>query len=127
VAAIEQGSEVSVRPGASELRLRVFSAGVMAATALGASAALGVLLSFAVIIRALRRPAARRSPLLNRLLEATANRDFSVLLLALAIFGRIDLFLWMAGIGIHIFWIALLLLLWGPAHRSISATVHRST
>ncbi|MDQ3120030.1 MAG: CDP-alcohol phosphatidyltransferase family protein [Verrucomicrobiota bacterium] len=97
------------------------------ATALGASAALGVLLSFAVIIRALRRPPARRSPLLNRLLEATANRDFSVLLLALAIFGRIDLFLWMAGIGIHIFWIALLLLLWGPAHRSISATVHHST
>lgn len=80
------------------------------ALALGASAALGVLLSFAVIVRALRHPAAQRGPLLNRLLDATANRDFSVLLLVLAIFGRMDLFLWMAGIGIHAFWIALLAL-----------------
>lgn len=77
------------------------------ALALGASAALGVLLSFAVIVRALRRPATQRSPLLNRFLDATANRDFSVLLLVLALWGRIDLFLWMAGIGIHLFWFAL--------------------
>jgi phosphatidylglycerophosphate synthase len=80
------------------------------ALALGASAALGVLLSFAVIVRALRQPAAVRGPPLNRLLDATANRDFSVLLLALAIFGRMDLFLWLAGIGIHAFWIVLLVL-----------------
>ena len=80
------------------------------ALALGASAALGVLLCFAVIVRAMRQPAAQRGPLLNKLLDATANRDFSVLLLALALFGRMDLFLWMAGIGIHLFWIALLAL-----------------
>lgn len=80
------------------------------ALALGASAALGVLLCFAVIVRALRQPAAQRGALLNRLLDATANRDFSVLLLVLAIFGRMDLFLWMAGFGIHLFWIALLVL-----------------
>jgi phosphatidylglycerophosphate synthase len=80
------------------------------ALALGASAALGVLVCFALIIRALRQPAAQRGPLLNKLFDATANRDFSVLLLALAIFGRMDLFLWMAGIGIHLFWIALLAL-----------------
>jgi phosphatidylglycerophosphate synthase len=80
------------------------------ALALGASAALGVLLCFAVIVRALRQPAAQRGPLLNKLLDATANRDFSVLLLALAIFDQIDLFLWMTGIGIHLFWIALLAL-----------------
>ena len=80
------------------------------ALALGASSALGVLLCFAVIVRALRQPAAQRGPLLNKLLNATANRDFSILLLALALFGRMDLFLWMAGIGIHLFWIALLAL-----------------
>jgi phosphatidylglycerophosphate synthase len=90
------------------------------ALALGASAALGVLLSFAVIVRALRQPATRRSPLLNRLLDATANRDFSVLLLALALFGRMDLFLWMAGIGIHVFWIALLALQGGRAAPGMS-------
>ncbi len=90
------------------------------ALALGASAALGVLLCFAWIIRALRQPAAQRGPLLNKLLDATANRDFSVLLLALAILGRMDLFLWMAGIGIHVFWIALLALQIGRAAPAMS-------
>ena len=90
------------------------------ALALGASAALGVLLCFAVIVRALRQPVAHRSPLLNKLLDATANRDFSILLLALAIFGRMDLFLWMAGVGIHAFWIALLVLQRGRAAPAMS-------
>jgi phosphatidylglycerophosphate synthase len=85
------------------------------ALALGTSAALGVLLCFAVIVRALAQPAERRGALLNRLLDATANRDFSVLLLALAIFGRMELFLWMAGIGIHLFWATLFALQIGRA------------
>jgi phosphatidylglycerophosphate synthase len=80
------------------------------ALALGASAALGVVLCFPVIIRALRRPLSERGWLLGKLLDSTANRDFSVLLLVLALGGRMDLFLWMAGIGIHVFWIALLAL-----------------
>ncbi len=78
------------------------------------------LLSFAVIVRALRQPVAQRGPLLNKLLDATANRDFSVLLLVLAIFGRMDLFLWLAGIGVHVFWIALLLLHGGRASSEMS-------
>jgi len=90
------------------------------ALALGASAAFGVLLCFAVIVRALRQPLAQRSPLLNKLLDATANRDFSFLLLALAILGRMDLFLWMAGIGIHVFWVALLVLQSSRATISMS-------
>jgi phosphatidylglycerophosphate synthase len=90
------------------------------ALALGASAAFGVLLSFALIVRALRQPAAQRGPLLNKLLDATANRDFSVLMLALAIFDRMDLFLWMAGLGIHLFWIALLALQAGRAAPGMS-------
>ena len=90
------------------------------ALALGASAALGVLVCFAFIIRALRQPAAQRGRLLNNLLAATANRDFSILLLALAIFGRMDLFLWMAGIGIHLFWIALLALHGGGTASGMS-------
>ena len=90
------------------------------ALALGASAALGVLLCFAVIVRALRLPAAQRGPRLNKLLDATANRDFSLLLLVLALWDRMDLFLWMAGIGIHIFWIALLVLQRGRVAPAIS-------
>lgn len=82
----------------------------MPALALGLSAALGVLLCLPPLLGALRRPAAERPPRLNQLIDAAANRDFSVLLLFLALIGRADLFLWMAGIGIHIFWIALVLM-----------------
>jgi hypothetical protein len=78
------------------------------------------LLCFAIILRALRQPVAQRRPLLNKLLDATANRDFSVLLLFLAIVGRMDLFLWLAGIGIHVFWIALLVLQSSRAAGSMS-------
>jgi phosphatidylglycerophosphate synthase len=85
------------------------------AIALGGSAALGVVLCFPVIIRALRRPVEQRGPLLSKLLDSTANRDFSVLLLALAFLGRMELFLWMAGVGIHVFWMALLALDRRPA------------
>ena len=90
------------------------------ALALGASAALGVLLCFAVIVRALRQLAAQRGPHLNKLLDATANRDFSVLLLALALWGRMDVFLWMVGIGIHVFWMALFALQVGRVTPAIS-------
>ncbi|MCA1659844.1 MAG: CDP-alcohol phosphatidyltransferase family protein [Verrucomicrobiaceae bacterium] len=90
------------------------------ALALGASAALGVLFCFAVIVRALRQPAAQRGPHLNKLLDATANRDFSVLLLVLALWGRMDLFLWMAGIGIHVFWMMLLALQGGRPTPAIA-------
>jgi phosphatidylglycerophosphate synthase len=90
------------------------------ALALGGSAALGVLLCFAMVVRALRVPVARRSPLLNKLLDATANRDFSVLLLMLALWGRMDLFLWMAGIGIHVFWMALFALQAGRVPSSVT-------
>jgi Phosphatidylglycerophosphate synthase len=88
---------------------------------LGVSAALGVLLCFPVIIRGLRQPAEQRGFLLNKLMESTANRDFTVLILFLALIGRMDLFLWMAGIGIHIFWITLLVLL--TASRCAAPTV----
>jgi hypothetical protein len=88
--------------------------------ALGVSAALGVLLSFLVVVRALRQPTTQRSGLLNKALDATANRDFSVLLLILAVVGRVDLFLWMAGIGTHVFWVAVLVLQARRATQSMS-------
>ena len=80
------------------------------ALALGISAAVGVLLSFPVIIRGLRQPAEQRGYVLQKLIDSTANRDFTVLLLLLALVGRVDLLLWMAGVGIHVLWIALLVL-----------------
>ncbi|MFN2507868.1 MAG: CDP-alcohol phosphatidyltransferase family protein [Chthoniobacterales bacterium] len=94
---------------------------------LGASAALGVLICFPLIVRGLRRPRSARGDLLNKLLDATANRDFSVLLLVLAICGRLDLFLWMAGIGIHLFWITLLVLERIGSSRGTSAAIRRES
>ena len=80
------------------------------ALALGASAAIGVLLCLFVIVRGMQVPADRRSLLFNKLIDAAANRDFSVLLLALALAGKIELFLWLAGIGVHVFWMTMLTL-----------------
>lgn len=73
--------------------------------ALGAVAALGVVLSFLVVLRALLRPALRGRSRLQRLIDATTNRDFSVLLLGFALFQVLDWFLWLAAVGSHVFWI----------------------
>lgn len=87
------------------------------ALGLGISAAIGVLLCFPVIIRGLRQPEEQRGYILQKLMDSTANRDFTVLLLFLALIGRIDLFLWMAGIGIHLFWVTLLVLQTASSRR----------
>ena len=80
------------------------------AVMLGASAAIGVLICFPILVGALRQPVAQRHPFLRKLIDVAGNRDFSVLLLALALVGRMDLFLWMAAFGIHVFWFVLLVL-----------------
>jgi phosphatidylglycerophosphate synthase len=84
------------------------------ALALGISAVLGVIISFAVIVRLMQRKNGRSS-LLEKLIDAATNRDFSLLVLLLAIAGRLDLFLWMAGIGVHLFWIIALRAQWQRA------------
>ena len=71
---------------------------------LGLSAAAGTVIFFVVMLRA----HLRLQPFINK----TANRDFSVLLLALAIAQRVDWFLWLAAIGVHLFWMAALRALW---------------
>ena len=67
---------------------------------LGLSAAAGTVIFFVVMLRA----HLRLQPFINK----TANRDFSVLLLALAIAQRVDWFLWLAAIGVHLFWMTAL-------------------
>ena len=71
---------------------------------LGLSAAVGAVIFFVVMLRAHVR--------LQRFIHKTANRDFTVLLLALAIAQRVDWFLWLAAIGAHLFWLAALWMLW---------------
>ena len=77
---------------------------------LGIVAAVGVVLSFAVVLQALRRPALRGQSRVQKLIDATTNRDFSVLLILFAVGGVLDWFLWLAAIGSHVFWIVALAL-----------------
>ena len=88
------------------------------ALALGTSALLGTIISFAVIVRFMQRKNDRKASGLEKLIDATTNRDFSLLVLLLAIVGKLDLFLWMAGIGVHFFWIIALCSRWHDAGRA---------
>jgi hypothetical protein len=45
---------------------------------------------------------------LQKLIDAATNRDFSVIVLALACAQKLHWFLWMAGIGSHLFWMTAL-------------------
>ena len=95
------------------------------ALALGISAVLGTIISFAMIVRLMQRKNGDRSSTLEKLIDAATNRDFSLLVLLLAVVGRLDLFLWMAGIGVHLFWIIAFCLQWQSA-RSAPAIAGKS-
>lgn len=87
------------------------------ALALGVSAALGALISFAVVVRGMLQPKENRSALLDKMIDAATTRDFSVLLLFLASFNQLEWFLWLAGIGVHLFWLMALALQWPRARQ----------
>jgi phosphatidylglycerophosphate synthase len=69
---------------------------------LGLAAALGVVLSFITLLR--EEQTETPHPRLRQLLAKTANRDYSVILLVLAIANRVEWFLWIAVLAIHGFW-----------------------
>ena len=72
---------------------------------LAASCVAGSAIAFAVVLRSLRRPGLKGEGRLQRLIDLTTNRDFSVLVLALALAGRLEWFLWLAAVGAHAFWV----------------------
>jgi phosphatidylglycerophosphate synthase len=74
---------------------------------LGLSATAGALLSFALVLRGMKR-SEKPGGAWQRLIDAATNRDFSVLVLALALVNALEIFLWLAAIGSHVFWIALI-------------------
>jgi len=61
-----------------------------------------------VVLRGLLRPDLKVEGRMQRLMDATTSRDFSVLVLALALAGRLEWFLWLAAAGAHAFWVAAL-------------------
>lgn len=83
------------------------------ALGLGLAAVLGGLIAFGVVAWGMLHPlATKASGELQRVLDAATNRDFSVLVLALAAVDQLDWFLWMAAVGSHVFWILLVVLRW---------------
>jgi phosphatidylglycerophosphate synthase len=76
--------------------------------ALATSAVIGVIISFIVVMMGRLQPEAQRNPRLQRWIDATTNRDFSVLLILLALVGKLSWFLWMTAIGVHLFWLTAL-------------------
>lgn len=77
---------------------------------LGVSAVLGVLMSFGVVLRGRLQPALRSNHRLQRFIDATTNRDFSVLVLGLALCDALEWFVWAAAVGVHVFWMTALAL-----------------
>ncbi|HEX7859773.1 MAG TPA: CDP-alcohol phosphatidyltransferase family protein [Verrucomicrobiae bacterium] len=76
---------------------------------LGLSAIIGALLACIVVVRGMRQAADSNGPL-QKLINAATNRDFSVLVLTLAIAQKLPWFLWLAAIGSHFFWLTALVL-----------------
>jgi phosphatidylglycerophosphate synthase len=77
---------------------------------LGLSAIAGALLSFAVVVRGLCRTRSDDGGRLQKLIDSATNRDFSVLVLFLAVIGHLEWFLWLTAIGSHLFWMTALVL-----------------
>lgn len=75
---------------------------------LALSAAIGVCISFAVVIRGMTLPASEENAALHHFIDRMTNRDFSVVLLIMAAANQLPLFLWAVGIGVHVFWLAAL-------------------
>ena len=79
---------------------------------LGASAVVGALISFGLVLRGMLAGGQKGTGKLQTLIDRATNRDFSVLVLLLAALNSLEWFLWMAAIGSHVFWMLLLLLQW---------------
>jgi len=85
---------------------------------LTASAVVGVLISSIVVVRGLQQLESRSNARLQRLIESTANRDFSVVLIVLALLDKLHWFLWLTAVGVHVFWIAALIVQRGGSPRT---------
>ncbi len=77
---------------------------------LGGSLVLGTAISFAVVLRGMLAPKRTAWAKAQRFIDQATSRDFSVLLVALALADRIGWFLWLAAIGVHVFWILVLVI-----------------
>lgn len=77
---------------------------------LGASAVMGAVVAFPLVVRARLLANKDTDTKLERFIDAASTRDFTVLILFLALIERLEWFLWLTAITVHIFWLTVLLL-----------------
>ncbi len=101
--------------------------GLAAAPLLGGLLAAGALISFPLVTLAEKTETRGRARggwedvWIAKLVGGLASRDYSLLILASVLAGKLDWFLWTAAVGAQVFWIVLLALLWkaGRFRRSV--------
>jgi phosphatidylglycerophosphate synthase len=79
---------------------------------LGGLAAFGTMMGFIVVLATRHGRVRQASASLDRLIDALANRDFSLLLVVCALTGTLPWFLWALAIGVNLFWPLVLALAW---------------
>jgi 1L-myo-inositol 1-phosphate cytidylyltransferase / CDP-L-myo-inositol myo-inositolphosphotransferase len=72
---------------------------------LGGLAAFGTLMGFITVLATRHGRARQASAALDRLIDALANRDFSLILVLCALTGTLQWFLWVLAIGVNLFWL----------------------
>jgi 1L-myo-inositol 1-phosphate cytidylyltransferase / CDP-L-myo-inositol myo-inositolphosphotransferase len=75
---------------------------------LGGMAAFGTLMGFIMVLATRHSRARQDSPALDQLIDALANRDFSLILVICALTGTLQWFLWAIAIGVNLFWLLVL-------------------
>jgi phosphatidylglycerophosphate synthase len=79
---------------------------------LGGLAAFGTMMGFIVVLTTRHGRGRHASVPLDRLIDALANRDFSLILVICALTGTLQWFLWVLAIGVNLFWSLVLALAW---------------
>jgi phosphatidylglycerophosphate synthase len=79
---------------------------------LGGLAAFGTMMGLLVILATRHGRVRQASATLDRLIDALANRDFSLIIVICALTGTLQPFLWALAIGVNLFWILVLGMAW---------------
>jgi hypothetical protein len=75
---------------------------------LGGLAAFGTMMGFTVVVTTRHSRPRQASTALDRLIDALANRDFSLILVICALTSTLQWFLWALAIGVNLFWLIVL-------------------
>ncbi len=100
---------------------------IQSALVLGGLLAAGTVFSFPCVLIAQKtdtlgeQSTAWQNQLLEKMISSLVSRDYSIFILLAAVFQKLAWFLWVAAIGVHVFWITLVVLLFqtGRLKRAI--------